>query len=74
MIREYRYTVLKNKDIIHSLDRKEIMQLGKILDKINLFRKKRGKEKIDCVVVEDDWPMYNDVWKMIEEEVDGKRM
>ena len=74
MIRDERYLVLKHLDILHSLDREDIMNLGKIIDKINSYRRQRGKERLDAVVVESDWPMYEDTWKLIEEDHDAKRM
>lgn len=76
MIRQNRYTVLKNSDIQGALWHGNItdydfQQLMHILDRVSRYRESRGKDDIECVVVEHDWPEYEPVWNMIQERVDG---
>jgi len=69
MKRETRYTVLKNKDIANYLTDDEREQLDNLCRKINLCRLREGKELVQCVVVEHDWPEYNPTWNAIEKRV-----
>ena len=69
MIRENRYVVFKNKDIEDGLSDTEKLILSAICSKIDKHRKERGKEPLDCVVVESDWPEYEKTWEMIEKRV-----
>ncbi|WYX90421.1 hypothetical protein PTQ24_000146 [Salmonella phage KKP_3822] len=41
-----------------------------ILSKLWYSRAQRGKEDLKTVVVEHDWPEYEEVWKMLENRVD----
>ena len=62
-----RYIVLKRSDIdnVFSLeDKQTLMNLCEILED---YRKDEGKQPLRCVVVEDDWPEYETVWKMLED-------
>lgn len=64
--REHRYLVFKIKDIEQYLDTGEqefLFAIGAILD---ACRKINDKPPLECVVVENDWPEYETVWKMIE--------
>lgn len=54
--REERYVVFK----LSHLDGEQIDSLDEL---------RRQCPTVDCVVVEDDWPEYSVVWKMIEERV-----
>ncbi|UZO33335.1 hypothetical protein KEKKGBKC_00065 [Klebsiella phage pR7_1] len=70
MKREDRYVVMKNTDIEEFLSDSDKLVLSAILCKIERFRDGKGKEPIKAVVVEHDWPEYEQVWKMIETRVD----
>lgn len=71
MIRELRYIVLKKSDIRQALSIPDQLKLGHLCDAVELGRTKNGKNKLECVVVESDWPEYQAVWKTIENRVDG---
>ncbi|MFA7287383.1 MAG: hypothetical protein WC055_00740 [Melioribacteraceae bacterium] len=64
--RETRYTVLGNKDISKYLTNQELGVLDSLCKKIEVKRFQDGKNDLKCVVVEDSWPMYEEVWSMIE--------
>jgi hypothetical protein len=70
MERENRYLVLKRKDLeLLSDEAKE--ELEDIVFAVGLAKSggfedpKEGA--IDCAVVERDWPMYEQVWQMVED-------
>ena len=63
--RENRYVVLKTKDI-EMLSNEDRLGLDGLLHKINLVRVDRGKEVLQCVVVENDWPEHDLVWSLIK--------
>lgn len=63
--REKRYIVIKLSDSAELSD-SDIDDLDTICAKISMIRIERGKRELNCVVVEDDWPEYEFVWKMIE--------
>ncbi|MEI2422761.1 hypothetical protein V6O07_20955, partial [Arthrospira platensis SPKY2] len=46
------------------------LKLRQLLRKLEKIRVKNGKESLRAVVVEHDWPEYEQVWKMIETCVD----
>lgn len=71
--REDRYLVIKRSDIneyfksdpFHSKSPlKSALRLAS--NAISEHRCGSGKEPLECIVVESDWPIYNDVWKMVE--------
>lgn len=74
MERENRYLVLKRKDLeLLSDEAKE--ELENIVFALGIA-KSEGFEnpaegEISCVVVERDWPMYEQVWRLIQAWVDG---
>ena len=70
MQRENRYTVLKNKDIAEYLNDDECDQLDDLCRKINRSRLLAGKETVQCVIVEHDWPEYEATWAAIERRMD----
>ena len=72
MQREKRYLVLKLKDVDASLTAEECGHLDALCNIVAEHREAAGKRPLMCVVVEDDWPEYDPVWKMIEERMDGK--
>lgn len=69
MIRENRYLVVKRKDICSYLTKAEESQLALLTEKVAKGRKLDGKQDLNCVVVESDWPEFEPVWKMIENRV-----
>lgn len=69
--REQRYVVLKITDIYQALTSDEIDLLIKLSSLITNRRKRAGKLPLQTVVVEQDWPEYEPVWKMLEERVNG---
>ena len=66
MERENRYVVLKISDIDDHLNTDQKMQLGDICQCLDNSRFHQNKDPLKCVVVENDWPMYESVWKSIE--------
>nr|DAG47319.1 MAG TPA: hypothetical protein [Caudoviricetes sp.] len=70
MKREERYVVMKHTDIDSALSDSDKLLLSAVLSKIERYRKEQGKEPLNSVVVEHDWPEYEQVWKMIETRVD----
>ena len=69
-VREDRYFVVKREDVKTTLSNAEKVSLNYLLGKIEIGRKKRGKEKRAYVVVADHWPMYEQVWAMVKEYAD----
>ncbi len=67
MKREQRYFLLKVADMQEALTEEELETLKSLAAKVNLRRLERGKLPTEGVIVENDWPMYESVWKMIEE-------
>lgn len=64
--REDRYLVLKRKDIAATLTKTENEILDALLWKIEKYRINQGKQLLKCVVVESDWPEFEQVWAAIE--------
>ena len=69
--RETRYVVLKNADIMQCLTIKELIELRYIQARVTEHRMAIGKPRLDCVVVEADWPEYEPTWKAIEARMMG---
>lgn len=63
--REQRYIVIKVKDLKH-LNEGSIERLSAILLDIEAGRGAEGRPKLTTVVVEEDWPEYEAVWRSIE--------
>lgn len=61
-----RYVVFKYSDMnyLTQADQREVWRIGRELDKI---RGLAGKQLLDCVVVESDWPEFEPTYKAIEE-------
>ena len=70
-IREARYAVLKNADVMQCLTVSELIELRRIQAKVEEHRAEIGKPPLDCVVVESDWPEYEPTWRAIEARVAG---
>lgn len=67
-MREDRYIVFKVSDLGNSLKGDEIRRLAREYAE---QRRLKGKEPLECVVVEKDWPEYEPTWKAIEARVTG---
>ena len=65
--REFRYYVFKVKDVEEYCTKYSISSLNEIGKVIEVGRNLSGKPPFACVVVENDWPMYEAVWKAIED-------
>ena len=70
MKREIRYMILKIKDVNDALNNEERQCLEELFGKVDAYRYTTGKDDLECVVVERDWPEYEKVWHMIEKRVD----
>lgn len=76
--RENRYLVIKLSDLLAAESNGHIDEedMDFLMDELPIIidrqRKRRGKKPLECVVVESDWPMYEDTWKVIEKWVDDK--
>lgn len=72
MEREERYFVAKQSDIFCALNGTEGEIFETLAKKIRDYRQYHGKNPDKkYVVVSEDWPMYEDTWKAIEEWVDS---
>ena len=65
--REQRYLVIKYKDAADALTVAERHQLASLTEKVAKHRLDADRGLLDCVVVEADWPIYNDTWMAIEQ-------
>ena len=64
--RETRYLVTKYTDIVKYLFEAEQLQYLELAKKVDQGREiATGKGMIEAVVVESDWPMYDDVWATV---------
>lgn len=70
-LRENRYLVLKRKDIEQYLTPKGAKIIEIFAGKIAAMREGEGKPELKCVVIESDWPEYEEVWGMIQRRVQG---
>ncbi|WCX68726.1 hypothetical protein [Salmonella phage GSW6] len=75
MEHEERYVVIKLSDIEEALklghiSSSTVTSLEHIVTLIWFSRAQRGKEDLKTVVVEHDWPEYEEVWRMIENRVE----
>lgn len=71
MKREARYLVVKKTDMVPALTIMEMLALHSLCEKIAKNRKAQGKPRLECVVVEADWPEYEPTWRAIERRIDG---
>lgn len=69
MSREYRYHVIKKKDADRFLTKAERKILYTLMSKVEEARQAEGRDMLDCLVVEHDWPEFNPTWKAIQERV-----
>lgn len=71
MEREYRYIVVKYKDMAKYLSDADAVGLIELMKKVEAGRKADGKKDLDCVCVESDWPEYEPTWQAIAARVDA---
>ncbi len=69
MTRDYKYVVLKRKDIHAALTDDEQSLLHSLYWKVDDYRYKGGRPLLKCVVVESDWPEYEPTWDAIERRI-----
>lgn len=69
--REDRYLVMKRSDMLR-LSKNDQQRLSQIALRVDGARASTGKRKLNCVVVESDWPEFEHVWKLLEDRVCGK--
>ncbi|CAI1502083.1 Uncharacterised protein [Serratia grimesii] len=69
MERESRYLVIQFKDASAALTAEQRRTLADIADAITAYRLGSDKQPLEAVVVEADWPEYEQVWNMIETRV-----
>jgi hypothetical protein len=69
-VREQRYVVLKISDInAADITSDELTVLNTVCDKVSMSRIQRAKGLLECLVVESDWPEFNQTWTQIERRV-----
>lgn len=67
--REERYLVVKYSDMVKFLSDEETRNLIESAKLVDKGRERINKKPLSCVVVENDWPEYETVWKMIEDRI-----
>lgn len=70
--REDRYIVIKRSEL-SCLSAPELVELEIILGQIRMAHAKAKKPPLQCAVVESDWSIYEQVWKLIELEAQGAK-
>lgn len=64
--REDRYMIIKRKDM-ECLSSEQLVHLIDISTALAEYREQQGKQPLQAVVIEHDWPEFEKVWQMIEE-------
>lgn len=72
-IRQFRYTVLKDRDVHLALNKEERAELEALCLKVDKYRAGVGRPTLICVVVEADWPEYEPTWDAIEKRVETEK-
>ena len=70
MERENRYIVLKLTDLTQCLDDTDWNRLEDVCNIVTSYRRSVRKAPLQTVVIEEDWPEYEIVWKILEKRVD----
>jgi hypothetical protein len=70
--KEERYIVFKIKDIHNYLVPDERANLERLAGIINISRNLDKRPFMECVVVEHDWLIYDDVWNLVQAEWEMK--
>lgn len=68
MQRERRYIVFKTSDAVY-LTAEGKQAVADLIEAMTKIREDQGKPQLNCVVIEEDWPEYEKVWKMLEARV-----
>ena len=63
---ENRYLVLKIKDIANTLSPRQLSDINCCTSMANIYRQRRGKGPLQAVVIESDWPIYEQVLALLE--------
>lgn len=71
-VRENRFIVLKRTDVQKYLPLESRQILNEVCEEVAERRCADGKRPKNFVCIADDWPMYESVWKMVEEYATGK--
>ena len=71
--REERYIVFKVSDVAEHLTATEALHLARLYEIQRVGRKEAGKSELECVVVEKDWPEYEQTWQAIEVRITGAK-
>jgi len=69
--RERRYVVLKIADIEEALNDEQKRLLDYLCSLTEKHRTMKGKDLLECVVVESDWPEYEPTWAAIQARMMG---
>ncbi len=69
--REERYYVIKLSDF-HRLNLGQQRAIEGVLKDLTYLRERAGKQSLECLVIESDWPEYEPAWKMIEDRMTGR--
>ena len=64
--RERRYIIFKLTDC-DAVGPKMRYQVQALSDTVAWFRERNGKQTLECVVVESDWPEYEPTWEAIKQ-------
>lgn len=72
MKREFRYMVIKYKDIGTVLTKTENEILFKLTSKVESARMKQGRGTMKAVVIEHDWPEYEPTWQALSQRIDAE--
>jgi hypothetical protein len=72
MKRENRYLVIKHRDAAKYLNSTELRLLYDFGNKVEDGRSRDGKPPVESVVVESDWPEYEQTWDAIAARVDSQ--
>lgn len=70
--REERYLVIKRSDIESYLSTKEQDKLYHLAEVVADARSEDKRPPLECVCVEGDWPIYDEVWSMVRNVAEGK--
>lgn len=70
--KKIKYRLAKVKDIKEALSENEIKELDGLLNKIEKHREKKGKDKLEYLVISSSSPVYEEAWKLVEESYSKK--
>lgn len=70
--RENRYLIIKWKDAAAALGTRDLIELQELASAVAEHRESVGKQRLECVVIESDWPIYNLVWAEVQRLAEGQ--